>query len=215
MRIHNSKWQTNLRQTYYLSTATATRCTERGIEAPPKQATVDVRGAATLDKNNPGQSCWWSSSAATWALATLAYTFTHTQLYTCTHTASQHVRTRTMQLQGAGRQLLWGRDAPTATCYKKWQKITLACRCFVILTPATPSTATSHSPTIPIPVSVPLSVPPTPSLAPAPSSFCNSLYALFTLERIVAHLPRHKWEFWAVASDRHGTVVEWGSWWWV
>lgn len=52
-----------------------------------------------------------------------------------------------MQLAGAGRQLLWGRDAPTATCYKKWQKITLACRCFVILTPATPSSATSpHSP---------------------------------------------------------------------
>lgn len=69
-------------------------------------------------------------------------------------------------------------------------------------------------PNLPIPVSVPLSVPPTPSLAPAPSSFCNSLYALFTLERIVAHLPRHKWEFWAVASDRHGTVGEWGSWWW-
>lgn len=71
-----------------------------------------------------------------------------------------------MQLAGAAWQLLWGRDAPTATCYKKWQKITLACRCFVILTPATPSSATSphYQHTL---VSVPLSVAPTPALAPA------------------------------------------------
>lgn len=143
---------------------------------------------------------------------TRIYINTHTHLYTHSQPARA---TKTMQLLGAGRQLLWGRDAPTATCYKKWQKITLACRCFVILTPATPSTATSHSPTNPIPVSVPLSVLPTPTIAPAPVSFCNSLYALFTLERIVAHLPRHKWEFWALASDRQGTVGGWGSWWWV
>lgn len=115
-----------------------------------------------------------------------------------------------MQLAGAAWQLLWGRDAPTATCYKKWQKITLACRCFVILTPATPSSATSpHSP----PHSRLSSTFSCPNSSPG--SVCNSLYALFTLERIVAHLPLHKWEFWALASDRQRTEGGWGSWWWV
>lgn len=111
MRIHNSKWQTNLRQTYYLSTAKAARCLvyapSRGRNLPlphttPKQATVDVHGAATPDKNNPGQSCSGCLVLATWALAN---TLTHRHTHTCTLTARA---AKTMQLRSRRRRCCCG-----------------------------------------------------------------------------------------------------------